>query len=80
MAENKRSVCDVVNFGLGDVGTWLQGRIDGFVNLLSGVKPTGKVFPLPSSFSTLSHLFPDADPQVLSLLSSLSVALNLLER
>ena len=50
--------------------------IDGFVNLLSGVKPTGKVFPLALVFLSLSHLFPDADPQVLSLLSSLSVALN----
>ena len=51
--------------GFGEVGTWLQGRMDDFLSTLCKVKPSGKVFPLPSSLATLSQMFPSESPSAL---------------
>lgn len=62
--------------GFGEVGTWLQGRMDDFLSTLCKVKPSGKVFPLPSSLATLSQMFPSESPQCVALLRNLVLSLN----
>ena len=75
-AEKELQTCEQGLIGMGDIGIWLQGRIGGFVEVFSKVKPTGKVFPLPSSFPALSQCFPHESPPVLALLRSLVLSLN----
>ena len=74
--KNEVRLNDSEMVGMGDVGTWLQGRMDVFLDLLCRVKPSGKVFPLPSSFTTLSQLFPSKSPVVLALLRCSVLSLN----
>ena len=75
-AEKSEVRLESESLGMGEVGTWLQGRMDGFLDVLCRVKPSGKVFPLPSSLSTLNLMFPSESPCVLDLLRSLVLALN----
>lgn len=50
--------------------------MDEFLNVLCKVKPTGKVFPLPSSLTTLGQMFPSESPGCVSLLVNLVLSLN----
>ena len=55
---------------------WLEGRTDDFFGRLCKTKPTGRVFPLPSSPLLFSRLFPHSSPGARSLLRCLVFSLN----
>ena len=76
VAEKERLPPGDALVGMGDIGIWLQGRIDGLLFLLCRVKPSGKIFPLPSSLSTLGALFPLEPDPVMSWLRCLVLSLN----
>ena len=73
-SEEQQICLDTV--GMGDVGTWLQGRMDSFLFSLCKVKPSGKVFPLPSSLATLGLVFPSEPPCLVASLRNLVLSLN----
>ena len=62
--------------GIGDIYDWLGSKIDSFVGRLCKVKPTGKIFPLPTSLLLLTSLFPKKSSAVLGVLRCLVVSLN----
>ena len=61
---------------VGDIYTWLEGRLDFFVDRHCKTKPTGRVYPLPTSSYCLSQVFPLCPPGPLSILRCLVVSLN----
>lgn len=61
---------------LGDLMGWLESRTDDFFGRLCKTKPTGRVFPLPSSPLLFSRLFPLSSPVARCLLKCLVVSLN----
>eukprot|EP00438_Fugacium_kawagutii_P001266 Skav224314 [mRNA] locus=scaffold227:448463:452180:+ [translate_table: standard] len=61
---------------LGDIVGWLDSRMDGYLSRLCTTKPSGRVFPLPTSMSLLSRLFPSVTPPCLTLLRCLVLSLN----
>ena len=61
---------------VGDIYTWLEGRMDFFIDRHCKTKPTGRVYPLPTSFHYLSQVFPQCPPVSLSVLRCLVVSLN----
>lgn len=63
-------------FGMEDVFVWLGKRLDFFKDRLCKVVPKGKVFPLPTSYSTLSRVFPQTKKAELCCLRVLVVSLN----
>ena len=46
-------------WGLGDIVSWLDSRVDDLLGPLCKTLSTGRVFPLPSSPSFIDQLFPD---------------------
>ena len=62
--------------GMEDIFGWLDSRIDSLLGRLCKVKPTGKIFPLPTSFPLLASLFPSKSSSVLGVLRCLVVSLN----
>ena len=55
---------------------WLGSRIDVLLKTLCTVKPTGKIFPLPTSSAELASVFPLLGSDVLCVLRCLVVSLN----
>lgn len=55
---------------------WVESWVDEFSDRLCKSSPKGGLFPLPTSSSVLSSLFPLASPTVVSFLRSLVVSLN----
>lgn len=43
--------------GLGGIVEWLAPRLDGFLDRRCKAKPTGRIFPLPSSNECLAAVF-----------------------
>ena len=72
----KDSLSDLHELGFGDIACWLGHRLDYFLGRLCKVSPTGKIFPLPTSFLCLSSLFPKKSPVVVSVLRVLVMGLN----
>lgn len=63
-------------FGMKDVFGWLETKLDLFSVSLCKVLPSGRVFPLPSSFLVLGRLFPQTPRPCLVCLRVLVFALN----
>lgn len=62
--------------GIGDVFSWLSRRLDVFCDWHCETKPTGKVYPLPTSPHHLSQCFPDDPPALICMLRVLVISLN----
>ena len=61
---------------LGGLVNWLEGRMGDFLGRLCKTKPTGRVFPLPSSPLLFSRLFPQSSPLSRCFLRCLVLSLN----
>ena len=62
--------------GMEELSTWLEGKLDVFLDRLCKTKPSGRIFPLPTSSIYLSRVLPDFSRSVLSMLRTLVVSLN----
>lgn len=76
LGEKSDSVCVVQGGHVGDIFTWLEGRLDMYLGRLCKSKPMGRVFPLPTSSVYLSQACPQCSPVSLSVLRSLVCSLN----
>ena len=73
----KDCLFDAVELGMGDIFCWMEHRLDSYLDgRLCKVAPSGKVFPLPSSFLCLSSAFPSSPPEIISMLRCLVLGLN----
>ena len=73
----KKSDCVIeTGFGMGEVFDWLSGEIDKYLDCLCRVKPSGKIFPLPTSFELLASLFPEESERLVKTLRVLVLSLN----
>lgn len=69
--------CDFCEpWGMEDIFGWVETRLEPFSEVLRRVKPTGGVFPLPFSFSRLTHLFPNASSFRVRCFRGLVIGLN----
>eukprot|EP00435_Cladocopium_sp_Y103_P068869 s180_g32.t1 len=62
--------------GFSEVVKWLSSRLDLFFLERCGTKPTGRVFPLPTSDLALKVAFPQESPNSLGCLRLVCVSLN----
>ena len=72
----KESVVGNVKESLGDILTWLEGRVDALLDFHCKTWPSGRVFPLPSSPCVLSQVCEGYNSQVVSVLRVLIKSLN----
>ena len=61
---------------LGGILSWLNSRVDDFLDRRCKTLPTGRLFPLPSSPYLLDQLFPKTPPVVRSVLRCVVWSLN----
>lgn len=59
-----------------DVIDWLESKLDFFLHRLCRVKPTGRIFPLPTSFLLLSQFFSDDDAKLVKMIRVVCCSLN----
>ena len=76
MAEKKESLRLTGEGGLGEVFQWVEARVDVFFHRHCKTKPTGKVFPLPTSIPVLLSVINPRDPLLVVVLRLVCVALN----
>ena len=72
----KDSLCDLTEVGMEDIFGWLSHRLDSDLGRLCKVAPTGKVFPLPTSFLCLTSLFSSYPKSLINVLRCLVMGLN----
>eukprot|EP00438_Fugacium_kawagutii_P014361 Skav231767 [mRNA] locus=scaffold739:108680:112408:- [translate_table: standard] len=76
VVRKKEADCKPQLVSLEGLVSWLDSRMDGYVGRLCKTPPTGRVFPLPTSSSLLSQLFPQRNHTLVSLLRCLCLALK----
>lgn len=72
----KEKECGDGNVRVREILSWLSGKLDLFLDRLCKTKPTGRLFPLPTSFFHLGQAFPNSPTPLLEILVTLVVSLN----